>query len=246
MNMLSTIRSSSGLLPPPKVYLVDRDYAVGDALCRFSRRSGVEVAVSHTSAEFVRVYAPERPSCLLIGIEAPGDSELALLHSIRERYEPIGIVALGAQTGVPLVVRVLRAGALNFIEKPLTDRDLLDGVSGALEQARRTFAIGRRQSEFEGRLAELTKRQHEILQHVVLGKANKVIARDLGISERTVEVHRHQVLRKMRVGSAVELARLTGEFRATRPAAPCGWGDIALRYRNLPRRAFEPRHALAG
>lgn len=200
-------------LPPSRLYVVERDVMVIEFLRRFGRSVGVEVTGHRNAAEFIRAYTADRPSCLVIGIEGPDAPELALLDSIRLRHEPIGVIAVGSQAAIPLVVRALRAGVLNFLEKPLAERELVENVSLALEGARRTFSSRRQWSEFEKRLAKLTSRQREILQHIVLGKANKVIASELGISERTVEVHRGHLLRRMCVGSAVELARLTGAFQ---------------------------------
>ena len=200
-------------LPPSRLYVVERDVMVIEFLRRYGRSVGVEVSGHRNGTEFIRAYMPDRPSCLVIGIEEPGDAEIALLDSICSRREPIGVIALGSEAAIPLVVRALRAGVLNFLEKPLAERELIENVTAALEAARRSFASRKQWNEFESRLAKLTARQREILQHIVLGKANKVIASELGISERTVEVHRGHLLRRMCVGSAVELARLTGAFQ---------------------------------
>jgi len=210
------MRPVSEQLPPSKLYVVERDVMVIEFLRRFGRSIGVEVSGHRNGAEFIRAYTPERPSCLVIGIEGPGDPEVALLGSIASRREPIEVIALGTQAAIPLVVRALRAGVLNFLEKPLAERELVDNVAAAIESARRTFISRRQWNDFEKRLAKLTSRQREILHHIVLGKANKVIASELGISERTVEVHRGHLLRRMCVGSAVELARLTGAFQVAR------------------------------
>jgi len=207
------MRVGSEQLPPSRLYVVERDVMVIEFLRRFGRSVGVDLTGHRNGTEFIRAYMPDRPSCLVLGIEAPGDCELALLDSICSRHEPIAVIALGTQAAVPLVVRALRAGVLNFLEKPLSERELVDSVTTALDGARRNFTSRRQWNEFEKRLAKLTVRQREILQHIVLGKANKVIASELGISERTVEVHRGHLLRRMCVGSAVELARLTGAFQ---------------------------------
>jgi len=240
------MRPTSESLPPSKLYLLDRDHATAELLCRYARRSGVDVARLRTSAEFVQACALERPSCLVISIEQPGDSELALLHSIRARHEPIEVIAVGATPTTSLVVRALREGVLDFFAKPLVERVLVEAVSTALEHARRRFGSRRRWAEFERRLAALTDRQREILHHIVLGKANKVIASDLGISERTVEVHRHQLLRRMSVGSAIELARLTGEFEAAHIAVPCLCREAAQRNGAIHQRPLGELTALAG
>ena len=211
----------SELIPPSKVYVVDREASATDALRRFSRTSGVDVMFLRTSADFVREYSTSAPSCLVLGIEPPGDAEIALVQTTRSRRDPVEIVVVGAKGAVGIAVRALKAGVFHVIEKPMSDFELIANVASALDKARRNFTTLRQWTDFERRLAELTDRQREILHHIVLGKANKVIAMDLGISERTVEVHRHRLLRRMCVGSAVELARLAGEFQAVQIGTLC-------------------------
>ena len=211
----------SEMIPPSKVYVVDRAASATEALRRFSRTSGIDVMFFRASTDFVREYSANAPGCLVLGIEPPGDAEIALVQTIRSRRDPLEIVALGAKGAVGIAVRSLKAGVFHLIEKPGSDFELIANVASALDKARRNFATFRQWTDFERRLAELTDRQREILHHIVLGKANKVIAMDLGISERTVEVHRHRLLRRMCVGSAVELARLAGEFQAVQIGTQC-------------------------
>jgi FixJ family two-component response regulator len=179
---------------------------------RCSRDYRIDLHVAASLDAFVEIYTPDRPSCLVLDVELPGDREVDLLETLKASRAPVGVIAVGAEGRVPIIVRALKAGALHFVEKPFEARDLLESLPQALEEATRRFVNARQWQDFEGRLRDLTDREREILCHVVLGKANKLIAWDLRISERTVEVHRFRLLRKMRVSSAVELARLVGAF----------------------------------
>ncbi len=176
----------SETVPPPTLYVIDRDTSASDALRRFGRTSGVEVSFFPTGADFIQCYVPSAPGCLVLGIELAGNAEIALIETIRMRRDPIEVIALGARSAVGIAVRALKAGVFNLLEKPCSDFELIANVAAALDQSRRNFTTFRQWTEFERRLAELTDRQREILHHIVLGKANKVIAMDLGISERTV------------------------------------------------------------
>ena len=207
--------SVAGSQTSPKLYVVTGDAAVVEPIDAFRRESGVEMEAFRSIDGFTAAHVPERPSCLVVDIEAPGGVEIATLESIHARRVPVSVVALGENLPIPLVVRVLKAGASNFLEKPVETRELFDTLHRALEEAGHTFDNACQWTEFEKRLAALTNRQREILRHIVLGKPNKLIGYDLGISERTVEVHRYRLLRTMRVSSAVELARLAGAFQIT-------------------------------
>jgi FixJ family two-component response regulator len=177
----------------------------------FGRANGIDVAAFRSANDFFAAYAPERPSCLVLDV-TPRVGDLAVLDWLRARHEPIAVVAVAAKASVRVAVHALKAGALSFIEKPLDDGELVANVRLALEHSARSFHRERQRCTFERQLARLTARQREVLCHIVLGKANKLIACHLGISERTVEVHRHRLLRTMCVSSAVELALLAGAF----------------------------------
>jgi two-component system response regulator FixJ len=233
-------------LSTSKLYLLDDDPRVRETLRRFGETNGVEFSHCRSAAELIHCYAPATPSCLVIGIRPPGDSELALVESIHARRDPVAVIAMGAKVAVSLVVRAMKSGVQNFLERPPMDYELVGNVSTALQQARRDAATLRQWTEFERRLAELTDRQREILHHIVLGKANKVIAYDLGISERTVEVHRHRLLQRMSVRSAVELARLTGEFRASQLSVACSCGETTRSNGHVYRQPFDSSVTLSG
>jgi FixJ family two-component response regulator len=195
------------------LHVVDRDPVIQQGLMAFARRVRAKLDVHRSCRDFLAAYSPDMPACLVVDLTMLGDREFAALDAVRCRHDPLTVVALSANATVPLVVRILKAGAIDFIEKPCGIEELTDAVGGALEVARQLYTRRREQGEFERRMAELSARQREILHHLVLGKANKVIAYELGISERTVEVHRYRLMRRMAVGSAVELARMVGALR---------------------------------
>jgi FixJ family two-component response regulator len=194
----------------PRFHVVDRDPAIQHNLMQVAHGVGARLEVHGTGAEFFAAYSPDTPGCLAIDVATLGDREFAALDVINSRHDPIAVVALCANATVSLAVRALKAGAVDFIEKPCGVDDLTKTVRPALEMAKQLYTRRHERAEFERRLAELSARQREILHHMVRGKANKVIAYELGISERTVEVHRYRLLQRMAVGSAVELARMVG------------------------------------
>lgn len=193
-----------------RLYVVDRDPAIRQALSAVASKHQAKLEVHRSVAELMSAYAPSGPACLAIDVTTIGGRELAALDALGSRHDPIAVIALSAMATVSMAVRALKAGAIDFIEKPCRIDHLVDAVAAALAMAQRLYDRQRECGAFEKRLADLSARQREILQHIVMGKANKVIAYELGISERTVEVHRYRLLRRMAVGSAVELARLVG------------------------------------
>jgi two-component system response regulator FixJ len=196
-----------------KVHIVDHDPAIRRNAMTLARSAGAKLETHRSCADFLDAYAPDSPRCLAVDVTGIGAEELRGLREIHSRHDPIAVVALGANATVAVAVAVLKAGAVDFIEKPCRIEDLAKAVVDAMEVAKRRHADRREKQEFTRRLADLSERQREILRHVVSGKTNKVMAYELGISERTVEVHRYHLMRRMAVGSAVELARMVGAFR---------------------------------
>jgi FixJ family two-component response regulator len=197
-----------------RLHVVDSDPCVHQALRTLARSTRARLEFHSTGAEFLEAYSPDVPGCLAIDVTTLGSREFAALDVLNSRHESIAVVALSGNATVSLAVRALKAGAIDFIAKPCGIVDLVDAVQRALSIAKHLYDRRCERGEFERRLGELSTRQREILHHIVLGKANKLIAYELGISERTVEVHRYRLLQRMAVGSAVELARLVGAFQS--------------------------------
>ena len=191
----------------PLVYVVDDDEAVRDSLTLLLKAVGLTGRAFGSAAEFLHSYDPEQHGCLIADIRMPGMSGLDLQNELNRRGAPIPLIFITGHGDVPMAVDAMKSGALDFIEKPFRDQDLLDRVNQAL-----TWDTGRRTRNLESlaireRLATLTPRETEVMECVVQGQANKVIAMDLGVRQRTVEIHRARVMEKMAVRSVAKLVR---------------------------------------
>lgn len=203
----------------PLVYLVDDDEAVRDSLGMLLSSVGLASAIYASALEFLEHFDPERHACLVADIRMPGLSGLELQQRLNEQHADIPIIFITGHGDVPMAVTAMKSGAADFIQKPFRDQDLLDRIGKALELDR-----ARRTARAEGdaireRLALLTPRETEVMQRVVKGQANKVIAMDLGVSQRTVELHRARVMRKLRMRSLAELVQAVGKAEGALGAA---------------------------
>ena len=191
----------------PLVYVVDDDEAVRDSLTLLLKAVGLTGKAFASAPEFLENYDPEQHGCLVADIRMPGMSGLDLQAELNERGAPIPLVFITGHGDVPMAVDAMKSGALDFIEKPFRDQELLDRVHQALawDKERRTENL--QTLTIRERLATLTPRETEVMERVVQGQANKVIAMDLGVSQRTVEIHRARVMEKMAVRSVAKLVR---------------------------------------
>lgn len=192
----------------PKVFVVDDDRAVRDSLALLVNSVGLEAETFASASEFLEAYRPEHRGCLVTDIRMPGMSGLELQEKLTEEHIPIPVIVLTGHGDVPAAVRALKAGAIDFVEKPFNPQALLDLIQQAIARDTEIRAQAADEAEFSERMALLTPREHEVLELVVAGRANKVIAIDLGISERTVELHRGRIMRKMQARSLADLMRL--------------------------------------
>jgi len=187
------------------VYLVDDDDAVRDSLGMLLRSIGLECEPYGSALEFLEHYDSGRHACLVADIRMPGLSGLELQQRLNEQRAGIPVIFITGHGDVPMAVTAMKAGAADFIQKPFRDQDLIDRIHKALEHDRER-RVGRAEEEtIRERLALLTPREAEVMQRVVRGQANKVIAMDLGVSQRTVELHRARVMRKLKMRSLAEL-----------------------------------------
>jgi len=195
----------------PTVFVVDDDAAVRDAL-KFLLRSVGHAAEAFASAtDFLDAYRDDRPGCLVLDIRMPGMSGLELQEQLVQRRSILPIIFITGHGDVPMAVEAMQAGAMDFIQKPFRDQDLLDRINQALEKdVKNREALGELNLIRE-RLASLTPREREVMDMVVHGKANKVIAGDLSLSQRTVEIHRARVMEKMQASSLAHLVRMVLE-----------------------------------
>jgi FixJ family two-component response regulator len=195
----------------PTIFVVDDDAAVRDALKLLLRSVGQAVETFGSGQEFVDAYSEDRPGCLVLDIRMPGMSGLELQQKLNERHSILPIIFITGHGDVPMAVEAMQAGAVDFIKKPLRDQDLIDRINQALEKdSNNRAALGER-NDIRRRLETLTPREREVLDLVVHGKANKVIAGDLKLSQRTVEIHRARVMEKMQASSLAHLVRMVLE-----------------------------------
>ena len=200
----------------PTVFVVDDDAAVRKAVARLLHSVRIEVAVFASPVEFLAAYDPDAPGCLLLDLEMPGLNGLELQQELTGRGGALPIIFLSAYGDVPISVQAMKAGAVDFLTKPVRDEVLRAAVRAAFEKDRLARLARAELASIDARLATLTPREHEVLERVVAGQLNKQIAGDLGTVEHTIKVHRARVMEKMKVQSVAELVRLVERARTPR------------------------------
>lgn len=205
------------------VFVIDDDDAVRDSLTAILMMQDFAVVAFPSAEAFLLNYRPAPVSCAIVDLRMPGMDGLALLEHMRAKGVMLPVVVVTGHGDVPLAVRAMKAGAIDFIEKPYTNAALLEAVRKGLGSAGAASLGQVDQQGIKERLASLTSRERDVLRQLVIGHPNKVIAFNLGISPRTVEIHRANVMKKMDAESLSHLVRLTlaaglsGEEAATAP-----------------------------
>ena len=189
-------------------HLVDDDEAIRDALSWLLRSRGVECRTWACAEDFLAAWTPELAGCLILDMRMPGMSGLDLFDALSQRGNRLPVIFLTGHGDVPLAVSALKKGAHDFFEKPFNDNELATRVKEALEVDAKVRMASASSDSIKQRLTTLTTRERQIMEKVLAGKFNKVIADELAISMRTVEVHRANLFDKMAVKTAVELANL--------------------------------------
>lgn len=194
--------------PKPTVFVIDDDAAIRDALQSLISSMKLHVELFGSAAEFLQRDRPDVPSCLVLDVRLPGISGLDFQRKLTEANHSIPVIFITGHGDIPMSVRAMKAGAVEFLTKPFRDQDLLDAIHVALERDR-----ARRQQESEmivlrERFESLTPREQEVLPLVVSGRLNKQIAAELGTSEITAKVHRASVMRKMQADSLPDLVKM--------------------------------------
>ena len=200
--------NESGVALTPTVFIVDDDSALRESLAFLVESVGLLVETFSSANEFLGNYEPSRPGCLVLDIRMNGMSGLELQERLAQRGIGIAIVMITGFGDVPMAVRALKNGAIDFLEKPFSDQDLLDRINEAMETDADRRAVGRRRDEVATRMVRLTVRERQVMSSVLAGKSNKTIASQLGLSPKTVEVHRARMMDKMRASTLVELLQL--------------------------------------
>jgi FixJ family two-component response regulator len=190
------------------VFVIDDDPSMRRALEDLVSSVGLEVRPFASPHEFLCSERPEAPSCLVLDVRLPGMSGLAFQQELASAGTHLPIIFITGHGDIPMSVRAMKAGAVEFLTKPFHDQELLDAINGALQRDRTRRQEARIVAELRLRYDALTEREREIMSFVVAGRANKQIAAALNLSEVTVKVHRGQVIRKMRAKSLPELVRM--------------------------------------
>lgn len=193
---------------PDTVFVVDDDEAVRESLALLVRSVGLEAETFDSAQAFLDAYRPERRGCLITDIRMPGMSGLELQETLSRDDIRIPVIVLTGYGNVPAAVKALKGGAVDFVEKPFNPEALLDLIRQAIDRDAEIRELAAHEAEVAKRMARLTPREHEVMSLVVAGNANKVIALELAISERTVELHRGRIMKKMRARSLAELMRM--------------------------------------
>jgi two-component system response regulator FixJ len=190
------------------VYIVDDDDGMRRALGLLLNTVGYKTAAFANPKEFLEKFKPDIAACLVLDIRMPGMSGLELQQHLNRMGAMLPVIFITGHGDVPMAVQAMKEGAFEFIEKPFRDQDLLDRVNHALQQDRENRGTLARRADVLQRFESLTPREKQVMEFVVDGAANKVIAIDLGLSERTVEIHRAKVMEKMGARSVAHLVKL--------------------------------------
>jgi FixJ family two-component response regulator len=194
---------------------VDDDEAVRGSLKLLLKTLGVPALAYGSAQEFLADFDPQRRGCLVLDIRMPGMSGLDLQQELNTRGALVPIIFITGHGDVPMAVEAMQQGAMDFLQKPFRDQDLLDRINKALEKDRAGRELLGNRERLRARIDTLTPREREVMKLIVAGKANKVIAGDLQLSQRTVEIHRAHVMEKMGANSLAHLVRMAIEAERT-------------------------------
>src|SRR5262245_3372563 len=201
----------------PTVFVVDDDVDVRSALARLIRALGMQVEAFASAREFLGCQRPDGLACLILDVRLAGEDGLRVQDALRTAVWRPPIIFLTGHGTVPLCVRAMRGGAIDFLQKPVDDEHLLAAIATALEQDARTRDSQRQHAELQQRVATLTPREREVMGLVTAGLLNKEIASTLGTAEKTIKAHRANIMRKMQAGSIADLVRMVAILETCEP-----------------------------
>jgi two-component system response regulator FixJ len=196
------------LSEPYKVHVVDDDQSVRDALLEMLNSIDIPAVGFASAKDFLEFASVETAGCLISDIRMPGMSGLELQKSLQQRGTNMPTIFITGHADVPMAVEAIQQGAVDFIEKPFREQDLLDRIQKVMQTAKQDSERQKELKQIHQRLASLSEREREVLEHISEGHANKVIAIELGISQRTVENHRAKLLEKLNVRSTAGLIKI--------------------------------------
>ncbi len=194
--------------PTPTVFVVDDDNAVRNSLRLLLKSVGLASQPLGSAAEFLETYRPSQPGCLVLDVRMPGMSGLELQRELNLRGATIPVIFITGHGDIPMAVEAMQQGAFDFLAKPFRDQELIDRVQRALAKDGTTRAALKERERIRERLQSLTPREHEVLSLMTQGKPNKIMAHELGVSQRTVEIHRARVMEKSGASSLAQLVRM--------------------------------------
>ncbi|MGH8297183.1 MAG: response regulator transcription factor [Steroidobacteraceae bacterium] len=193
---------------PPTVFVVDDDESVRSSLRFLLRSAGLESRAFGSAPEFLHGYDPAQPGCLVLDVRMPGMSGLELQQALNLRGAIIPVIFITGHGEIPMAVEAMQHGAHDFLQKPFRDEDLIERVRRALAKDANTRAALEEHQSIRSRLQSLTPREREVLALMARGKPNKIMAHELGVSQRTIEIHRARVMEKSGASSLAELVRM--------------------------------------
>jgi FixJ family two-component response regulator len=196
----------------PVVFVIDDDASVRDALADLLRSVGLGVQSFASTQEFVQSNRPDAPGCIVLDVRLPGPSGLEFQRTLTESSIHLPIIFISGHGDIPMSVRAIKSGAIEFLTKPLREQELLDAIQVGIERDRSRRQEAKIVAELQARFNSLTLREREVFTLVVTGRPNKQIAAQLELSEMTVKVHRSQITRKMQARSLVNLVRMADKL----------------------------------
>lgn len=199
----------------PTVYLIDDDPSLQDSMRYLLKSVGLPLKSFSNAQEFLDQYTPDLVGCLLLDVRMPGMSGLELQQRLNEMGADLPIIVISGHADVPMAVRAIKAGAVDFLEKPFNDQVLLDRIHQAVEENVQRKEGRVEESQILARMETLTPREKEVMELLVSGKANKDIAADLEISRKTLDIHRSKVLQKMAAETVADLVRMVLKMRSS-------------------------------
>jgi len=192
----------------PIVHVVDDEAEVCSAVALLLRSVGLQSRTYSSAQAFLQGYQPGAPGCIVLDVRLPGMSGLELQERLQQSGITLPVIVMTGHGDIQMAVRAMRAGALDFVEKPFNDQTLLDRVHEGVARSMQSHDADGERAQVQGRYETLTEREREILRHVVDGRPNKRIADELGLSTRTVESHRARIIEKMQAASLSHLVRM--------------------------------------
>lgn len=195
------------------VVVIDDDADIRESLASLLRSLGFQIKLFGSVADFLSAKLPDGPTCLVLDVRLPGQSGLDLQRELATSNRQLPIVFVTGHGDIPMSVRAMKGGAVEFLTKPFRDQDLLDALQLGLARHRAWLENEKALQVLRDRLEALTPREREVMAHIVTGRLNKQVAADLGVSEITVKVHRGKAMRKMHATSLTDLARMADKLK---------------------------------